>query len=142
MLRRVTMSNLESGQSYSIEPQGYPDRYIGTFVGLIPYEKSKEFKSDGFIAPLYDEGQNVAYFTHVVSVPSFKKSNLKVCGSAYDFREVTPSYVRLYEKYLREQPSRGPRPQTRGGKGKRQSSRRCAKGKRQSSRRCAKVNKK
>ena len=103
----VSMSKLESGQYYEIKlKQEYSSAmtsYIGTFVGLIPYEKSMEpkFQGSGFITPMYDVGHDVAYFTHVVSVPSFQKINLKVCGTAYKFNEVPHHYVGRYEDYLR-----------------------------------------
>lgn len=112
----ISMSRLESGQYYLIrlktEYSSSMTSYIGTFVGLIPYEKSKEpkFRGTGFITPIYDEGHDVAYFTHVVSVPSFQKINLKVCGTAYEFLEIPPYYIRPYEDYLSRQPSRNPRP--------------------------------
>ena len=59
----ISMSRLESGQYYLIklktEYSSAMTSYIGTFVGLIPYEKSKEpkFLGSGFITPIYDEGQ-------------------------------------------------------------------------------------
>jgi len=105
----ISMSRLESGQYYLIklktEYSSAMTSYIGTFVGLIPYEKSKEpkFQGTGFITPIYDEGHDVAYFTHVASVPSFEKINLKVCGTAYEFLEVPHYYIRQYEDYLRKQ---------------------------------------